>query len=519
MKHRSQLDAAIEKAWQLRDFDLGAVLILQALSLCPSENEQTRYWDQLITLVFQGHFQFIEMLLLQMQEEAPANASLYLVLGICSQQSGLPKRARFWLEQSLSLNLKLFKTHQAYLWSYLLDPELNFKARIRPFQEYGQILAHHHPQASAYQVNIDPEKKIRIGYVSSDFYDHSVVHMYAPLFALKNSQAFEVYAYATIGREGPMHEWFQNQAHCLRNIEGFSTEDAVKCIQNDKIDILVDLNGPTFGNRLDIFAAKPAPIQITGLGFGWTSGLASMDYIFTDHYLLPPELAQAVPEQPLYLSSIFHWLADQDIQNFEPHRKTRPPSPCFGAFHQVLKINHSMLTLWAEILRTIPESRLLLKDRGLDHAGAQAYYRLLFKAKGIAPERILFAGRTSQREHVQAYQSVDLVLDTFPYQAGISACEALYMGVPIISLQGGNRGAESLMHAIGHPEFLANSGQNYIDKAVKLIQDSEQLNAYRACLRKDLFNSSVSNLSEFSAECEAYYREIWRHWCSQAHKS
>lgn len=504
---------AFSQACELRDYARAFQLWLQVLFLNPVGKWPATFWNRLITLIFQGLILPVEQVLLQLEPLCPEEDHLLSCLGLCAQQRGDPQRARFWLTAALQRQLGSFSAHQTYLWSFLLDARLADVDRLRPFLEFGQLLEAMAGPALHLQARPDPERRLRLGYVSSDFYTHSVNSMYAALLERADRKAFEIYTYAAIDRQDLLTDWFKVQADCYQTLVGLDSHQAAERIRADGIDILIDLNGVTYGHRLDIFALKPAPIQVSGLGFGWSSGLTRMDYLLTDPYVLPPERAAHCSERPLYLSSIFHWLPDQEILTLSDHRLETPEYPCFAAFHQSFKLNLDWLAVWAEILRQVPAARLLLKDRGLEQSGLKAYYRLLFKQWGVAPERLLFAGRTPAREHLSNYQHVDLVLDSFPYQAGITACEAFYLGVPIVACSGGTRAADSLLHQIGHPELLAHNRAEYIDKAVSLVQDRLRLLEYRHRLRRDLLASTITDMERFVRETEACYRRIWRRWC------
>ncbi len=510
-----QFQAKSDNLLDLRAYD---ALLLQVLDLLPrldSPYFQRQAYMKLIPLIEQGHILPLEQVLFQLlANHAPQEAYLWLFLGICAQRRGDPRRAREFQIRALSLEPQLFLAHQTYLWSFLLDASLNYAEQLAPFLAYGRLLEHLSPPVSApvtaQKPSEDPERPLRIGYVSGDFYGHSVIHMFGALFEYGDATQFERVAYATIPRQGTFNAWFRERSQAWRDISGLSAQQAAEQIRADKIDILVDLNGPTYGHRMDLFALKPAPLQITGLGFGWSSGLSHMDYVLTDPQFLPPERAEAYPETPLYLSSLFHWQPEEDIQDLAPQRLEQPTYPCFGALHQTFKLNLETLQLWAELLKRVPEAKLLLKAKGLDNPKFQSYYRLLFKQWGISPQRLLFAGLTSQREHVSLYQHVDVFLDAFPYQAGISCCEALWMGVPVVAFSGGSRSANSLLHSVGHPELLAQSPEEYLSLAAELLQDKLRLLAYRQQLRQDLQDSAICDPRRFCAETEAFYRLVWR---------
>lgn len=487
-------------------------LVLDILPRLDAPRLQYQAWLNLLPLIEQGQVLPLEQVLFQLLENDADQPCIWLLLGLCAQRRGDPRRARVYLQACLARDPQFFLAHQSYLWSFLLDPSLTFEQQMAPFGEYGRLLEHLSPTGPERLGPEDAERPLRVGYVSGDFYDHSVTHMFSALLAHGHAPLFERYAYATIPRQGARHDWFRSRFQHWRDISGVSATEAAALIRADGIDILLDLNGQTYGHRFDLFARKPAPIQITGLGFAWSSGLSRMDYLLTDAQIVPPERRAHYTEAPLYLSSYFHWQPEPDILDLEPLRQPEPAYPCLGALHQGFKLNLETLQLWSEILKLVPEARLLLKDKGFDNPQIQGYYRLLFKSWGVAPQRLLFAGRTSQREHVLLYQHIDVFLDPFPYQAGISCCEALWMGVPVVALSGGTRSANSLLHSVGHPELLTQNRAAYVSLAVDLLQDAERRQAYRQSLRKDLLASPICDAQRFCAETEAFYRAIWRQY-------
>lgn len=505
-----QFQAQSGKLLDLRAYDALLLAFLDLLPRLSTPAYLRKAWLSLLPLIEQGHILPLEQLLFQVVDSHSDTAHLWLLLGLCAQRRGDPRRARQFQAQALRLEPQLFLAHQTYLWSFLVDASLNYAQQLTPFLEYGRLLEGLSQPLPSLQRAEDPERKLRIGYVSGDFYDHSVTHMFSALFEYKNADMFTVIAYASIPRTGALNDWFRQRVQHWRDISGLSAQQAAEQIRTDQIDILLDLNGQTYGHRFDLFALKPAPLQITGLGFGWSSGLSRMDYLFTDAQIVPPERAALNPEKPLCLSSYFHWQPEADILDLPCQRTEQPVYPCFGALHQAFKLNLETLQLWAEILKAVPSAKLLFKDKGFDNPQMQKYYRLWFKHWGISPQRLLFAGRSSQREHVSLYQHVDVCLDPFPYQAGISACEALWMGVPVVGLSGGTRSANSLLHSVGHPELLAHSHAAYLHIATELVQDKRRLQAYRQQLRQDLLNSAICEPARFCAETEAFYRQIWR---------
>ncbi|MGE3725085.1 MAG: hypothetical protein AB7I41_06015 [Candidatus Sericytochromatia bacterium] len=393
----------------------------------------------------------------------------------------------------------------------LLLPGLSDQARFEPFWAWGQAQEAAIQPLAPVAVQSAPQRRLRVGYVSGDLNLHSLSCLLLGLIQNHQSHDFFWVIYANTLQEDEFTRRFQQAVQLWRNIATLSDQALAEQIQADQIDILVDLSGHTLGHRLGVFARKPAPIQISGLGFGWTSGLSRMDYLFSDAWLVPPEREALYREKILYLSHLFHWtppytLVDLPLQDL----------PCLnseqivlGSGNEGFKLNETLIETWAEILKQLPQALLALKFRGLEDPLRAKHLQARFARWGIGPERLLFQGKTAHQEHVAWYSQLDLALDPFPYQGGVSTLETLWMGVPVISLSGGTRAGVSLLNSLGQPELLAQSQSEYIGKAVALAQDRLRLLDYRQNLRQTLLDSPICDSRAYAREIEAAYRRVW----------
>lgn len=364
----------------------------------------------------------------------------------------------------------------------------------------------------------DPARRLRIGYVSQDLRTHSVAYYIEPLLKTHDRTNFEVYCYAHVSRPDATTEWLRSYADCWRDISKLSDEQVAGQVRADGIDILVDLSGHTGGHRLSIFSRKPAPLQVTYLGYPNTTGLSTMDYRLTDALADPEGQERFYTEELVRLPGCFLcYLPPADAPAV-----TSPPSDeagfvTFGSFNNLAKINVQVIELWSEVLRGVPKSRLLLKNHSLTDADTREKYHAMFVKHGITRDRLELTGHTPTREgHLALYGRVDIALDTFPYNGTTTTCEALWMGVPVITLAGkthAGRVGLSLLTVLGLNEFIADGPQGYVARATTLANDREQLTHLRTILRERMRASPLCDAPAFARKVEAAYREMWRRWC------
>jgi predicted O-linked N-acetylglucosamine transferase (SPINDLY family) len=365
----------------------------------------------------------------------------------------------------------------------------------------------------------DPARRLRVGYVSPDFCEHAVAPMVLPLVASHDRSGFEIFCYGQVERPDAMTERFRQAADHWRDTTGWSDEQMAEEIRQDRIDILVDLAGHTGGNRLLVLARKPAPVQVARQGYPDTTGLATIDYRITDAYADPPGASERLHTEKLIRLAPTNWIYQPPEEAVALEVTPLAEGPVtFGCFNNLAKVTEPMLRRWAQILAAVPGSRLLLKARALAAASVQARVRAILAAEGIAPERVELGGwRMTAREHLALYQRVAIALDPFPYQGTTTTCEALWMGVPVVSLAGRTHVARvgvSLLSNVGLPELIAQSEAEYVRIAVALAQDRRRLEELRAGLRQRMRASPLLDWPRFARQMEGAYREMWRTWCA-----
>lgn len=362
------------------------------------------------------------------------------------------------------------------------------------------------------------ERRLRIGYVSPDLRMHSVAHFARALVEHRDPDQFEVFCYADVRQPDDYTNLFKERADHWRATPEMSDEDLAALIVQDGIDVLVDLAGHTAGNRLSVFARRPAPVQVTYLGYPDTTGLASMDYRITDGWADPPGQPERTTEALIRLDRPFLCYTPPV---WAPAANTLPALTTghvtFGSFNNLAKLTGAMTELWAELLHALPDSRLVLKTKSFRDPAVTERYRRLFLAHDIAPQRIdLIGWADTPAEHLARYHSIDIALDTAPYNGATTTCEALWMGVPVVTLQGAThagRVGASLLRAAGLGHCIATSQQEYLQSAIELALDLPGLSALRAGLRAKLAASPLCDGPGFAGSMEKVYRRLWRDWC------
>lgn len=360
-----------------------------------------------------------------------------------------------------------------------------------------------------------PEERLRLGYVSRDLRRHSLRYFLLPIFEHHDHGAFEIVCYFDAENGDEVTDRFRALADRWVPCHGWSDERLAGQIRDDRIDILVDLAGHTDRNRLPVFARRPAPLQLTYLGYPATTGVRTIDYRISDCWIdpLPPAAPLPSSETPLRLEHGYFCYAPI------PGSPPVTALPCealgvltFSCLNQAIKLNGRLFACWAEILRAVPGSRLWLQNASLDQPATRERLEQAFAALGVGRERLLFRGPAPAPDYLRSYHQIDIALDSYPYNGGTTSCEALWMGVPVVSWCGGRHVARlgaSLLHQVGLGDLVAASPGEYVALAVALAGDRERLRSLRATMRERLLASPLMDHAGFTRELEGALRAAW----------
>jgi protein O-GlcNAc transferase len=389
-------------------------------------------------------------------------------------------------------------------------------------RRFGDLAAR---KASPYQTWLNvPEsgRCLRVGLVSGDLRNHPVGHFVdGVLAALASNTAgsLEVIVYSCDFRADALTERIKACCCGWHSAVGLSDEKLAQRIRDDGIDILIDLSGHTAPNRLPMFAWKPAPVQASWLGYFATTGVAAMDYLIADPWTVPEaeethftETIQRLPETYLCFTP-----PDMDIE-VSPLPALENGRITFGCFNNLSKINDTVVALWATVLHAVPQSRLFLKTKQLSEATVRQSVLERFAVHGIVADRLILEGAAPRAELLAAYRRVDIALDPFPYPGGTTSIEALWMGVPILTLMGDrflSHIGESILHNAGLPEWIATDAHDYVARAISHAGDLQRMAALRQGLRQQVLASPIFDAPRFARHFEAALRGMWANWCDR----
>lgn len=365
----------------------------------------------------------------------------------------------------------------------------------------------------------NPQRRMRIGYVSPDFHEHPGGRNVLALLSSHDPAQVEVFCYAHVARADAITHRIRGYAHQWRDIYLLNDAQLTDLIRRDQIDILVDLAGHTGGNRLSVFARKPAPVQVTWLGYPNTTGLTTMDYRLTDALADPPGESDNLCSEQLIRLPDTAWCFQAPTENLplEENTLTAATPITFGSFNNFAKITAPMLQLWAQILHLTPDTKLLIKAKALRSPSAIRRVHEIMQSAGITPGRLDLQGwRKSHQDHLAAYRHVHIALDTFPYHGTTTTRDALWMGVPVVTLAGKShvsRVGVSLLTNVGLPELIAQSSEDYIRIATELANDLPRLQNLHSTLRQRMQQSPLMDAPNFARNIEAAYRQMWHTWC------
>lgn len=436
-------------------------------------------------------------------------------LGHTYQALGRMPEALGTFRTVLSRNADSQMASSAALFTCHYDPSMTpegLAAEHRAWGErFGAPLARGH---RPFLNRPDPERPLRVGYVSPDFRQHPVAMFTAPVLAAHDRRQVEVYCYAAVAREDDWTARCRRAAGQWRPCFGWSDAELAAQVEADRIDVLIDLSGHTAGTRLLAFARQPAPVQMSWLGYFNTTGLTAIDYLLVDSVVAPPDEPCLFVEQPLRLPGGYLCYQRPDYAP-APQRQDGPLT--FGCFNALSKITDPVIACWAEILARAPGSRLLVKNNLLAEAATRQSLLSRFAGHGIGEERLLLEPGCAHHELLDHYASVDVALDPFPYNGGTTTCEALTQGVPVVTLRGGHFvsrvGATILYHA-GLAGWIAGDAAGYVETALRLARQAPSHD--RAALVAQVAASPLGDAAAFAGHLESAFRGAWRRWC-EAH--
>jgi protein O-GlcNAc transferase len=396
-------------------------------------------------------------------------------------------------------------------------PDYDAAAILREHREWNRAYAQKISAYPAHANTRDPNRPLRVGYMSADFRTHPVGRFLLPLFRHHDPQQVEIFCYSNLTAPDPMTDQLRESAREWKSMVAMSDESAAEMIYQDRIDILVDLAMYAAGNRMLLFARKPAPVQVTYLAYCSTTGLGAMDYRLTDPYIDPPGQGDENYSEKSVRLEHSYWCYEPVAGLPEPGELAASAvgKITFGCLNNFCKVSEPTLRAWGEILRGVPGSRLALHAK---EGGHRKDVLMLLGEYGVDAERVKFVGVLTSAEYFQGYGSIDIALDPFPCAGGTTTCDALWMGMPVVTLAGRTavgRTGVSVLSVVGLPELIGADVAQYIRIAIELAGDLPRLARLRAGLRKRMLGSDLCDARGFARDVEAAYRQMWRQWCQR----
>lgn len=443
------------------------------------------------------------------------NARAYLNFGTLLSRTGRNREAMEMFRKSLELDPEsvVAASNICFVMNYV--EEFTAAEVFAEYQRYSERFEKPLISRRPAHSNVrNPSKKLRIGYVSADLRDHSVSFFMEAFFKGRDRGAFGVVGYYNHPLMDGLSEGYRKQADLWRVIYKKSDEEVERMIREDGVDILVELSGHTSGNRLPVFARKPAPVQVTMIGCMQSSGLQGMDYRITDRWLDPEGMTEHLHSERLVRleTGAFCFTPPEDAPQVNELPALRKGQIRFASFNNQAKVTRRVVRCWAGVLGVVPNSTILV-------LGREAWrVREMLGEYGVAPERVDVGARLPRTEYLRLHQEVDVLLDTFPYNGLTISSLAAWMGVPCVTIEGdcaAARAGSAIMHRLGLPEFVALSEQEFVSRAKSVVGDLDGLNEIRRSLRERCV-SSIANHPAHVREVEAAYRRMWETWCANA---
>jgi protein O-GlcNAc transferase len=449
---------------------------------------------------------------IEMRHPEAAGVHENMAAALCLQGKYQESLDHFEAALKMEPQSTLFYSSMLLTLHYLVDIDPNaLFDRHRKWP--GNTLRPLHGSQTIRRATTRPEK-LCIGYVSSDLRKHSISYFIEPLLSHHDASCYEIICYFSHKDADETTRRLKGLAHRWRDVADMDDEQLARTIAEDGIDILVDLNGHTSGSRLPVFARRAAPVQVSFIGYPDTTGVTEMDYRLSDAIADPPGTERLCTERLVRLPGCFLCYRPSDTAP----AVVRPPCEkngfvTFGSFNNLAKINPDVIAVWGRLLREIPDSRLFIKNPSLTDKATRERYQALFAAERIASERLdLFGYIPDEKGHLGAYARMDIALDTFPYNGTTTTCEALWMGVPVVSLRGDRHSARvgaSLLTAAGFPGWIADTDVQYIDIARSLALDHPELAELRSQVRERVGKSQLCSADNYARNVECAFEDMY----------
>ncbi len=444
-------------------------------------------------------------------------------LGLIAKDRGNTGDALTHFKNAIAINPSDAMIHSNLLLYLNYAPGFSRAEVYHEHQRYNALHAAALTTQSSYSNSKHPQRRLRIGYVSPDFRKHANAYFFEPVLEHHDRAQFEIYCYYTDTKVDMDNQRIQQHSDHWLDCAKLSDDILVDQIKRDQIDLLVDLAGHTANNRLGIFARKPAPVQLAYLGYPNTRGMPCIDYRISDRHIEPENDAENFSTETL-IRMPESWYCFRP-PNDSPAVNALPAASngyiTFGSLNQHCKTNPGVLTLWAQVLQAVPGSKLLIHThtRSLNDPNTRQTFAAFFNGLGISADRLIFDDLEPPENHLCSYHKIDIGLDTFPHNGGATTCEALWMGVPVVTLPGeslASRMSLSILSTLNMLELVARTENEYVAICAKLAVDKQGLQHWRTEMRNRMQASPLLDPATFTRQLEAAYQKMWQAWCGES---
>ncbi len=449
----------------------------------------------------------------------PEHAVVHNILGKVFSTLGFQKQALAHYKKSLPNHQKPTVLQSNIIMAQTYHDEGGPEAILESVKEFDKVCVHH--PAVTHDNERNPSKRLRIGYLSPNFCCHSVGQFIQPVLEAHNCDKFEIFGYSNTQKPDKVTEDIQERCNHWRVINNLDDKGLASQIKQDGIDILVDFASHTSNNRLTSFAYKPAPIQISWSGLNATTGLREMDYVLTDAVACPVGEERYLTETPLRLpKSVFCYQPFKEIgESTDTAVSRKHKGIVFGSFNKLAKVTSTTLQLWSEVLKNVPDSRILFKSKLLNSALTRKLFLDRCSYHGLPVDRVEVLPFDYKPEaYMNDYRRIDIHLDTVPCNSSVTTCDALWMGVPVVTLSSPGLAARtgaSILTQLGLEKWTAQTSEEYVEIAKTVAADRKELGVQRNGLRTRIKSSPLYDAKGFATQLEAAYRQVWKTWCSQ----
>ena len=449
-------------------------------------------------------------------EQNPASEVAWTWLGACFVKQGEVATALQHFDRALEIKPDYGDAITAKIFALEFMPGADFAQHQAARREWWNRIGAQLPQRQLPSRDLDPERRITIGYISSDFRGHSAALTFLPVLRHRDRQQFKIACYSCSPLRDAMTAECRSAADVWVDAWQMSDDELTARIEADQVDILVDLSGHSAGNRLTVFARKPAPIQVTAWGSGTGTGLPTIDYFFADPVTVPSSVRRLFAEQVYDLPAV---ITTDPLQGAQPTPlpMLRTGHVTFGVFNRIDKISDPALVVWSRLMQELPGATIVIKNGALDDPFLRDRLVGRFVAHGVAQERISCLGSSLREQHIAEFANVDISLDPFPQNGGVSTWESLQAGVPVIAKLGASaasRAAAAIVTAVGLSDWAAEDDDDYIAIACRYAAEPTTLAKLRSELPRMVANSAAGNGELYTRKVEEGYRTFWGRYCA-----